>query len=81
MPKGVKTLEEELAKYNYKLKHHTKLVAMKELPSTMTRARLEALIKKTEKALETAKAKTKAGGTRYTRGIRRTRGTRRRRHD
>lgn len=74
MPKGVKTLEEELAKYKYQLQFHTKLVAMKDLPSTMTRARLEALIEKTEKALENAKKKGK-GGRRQTR-----RGTTRRRH-
>lgn len=73
MPKGVKTLEKELADYKYKLEHHTHLTRTKELPSTMTRARLEALIEKTEKALENAKKG--KGGRRQTR-----RGTTRRRH-
>ena len=68
MPKGVKTLEKELADYKYKLEHHTHLTRTKELPSTMTRARLEALIEKTEKALE--KAKKKGGGTRRNRPFR-----------
>jgi len=68
MPKGVKTLEKELAGYKYKLEHHAHLTLTKELPSTMTRARLEALIEKTEKALE--KAKSKKGGTRRNRPFR-----------
>jgi GTPase involved in cell partitioning and DNA repair len=74
MPKGVKTLENELADYKYKLEHHTKLVAMKDLSSSMTRERLGALIANTEKALENAKKNGK-GGRRTMR-----RATTRRRH-
>ena len=69
MPKGVKTLEKELADYKYKLEHHTKLVAMKDLSLSMTRERLGALIARTEKALEKAQKKGK-GGTRRNRPFR-----------
>ena len=69
MPKGVELLEKELADYTYKLKHHTHLRLTHTLPSTMTEARLRALIEKTEKALEKAKKKGK-GGTRRNRPFR-----------
>ena len=80
MPKGVKRLEHEIADWQHYKKMGSWLDG-KQPYKKFTHSDADKHIAKLEAQLETAKAKTKAGGTRYTRGIRRTRGTRRRRHD
>ena len=73
MPKGVKTLEEELHEAEEILEHHDYHSRVGKMRKVPTKAELEARIAKLKKALE--KAKAKQGGTRRRR---RTRSTRRR---
>ena len=74
MPKGVKTLEEELHDAEEILKHHDYHSRVGKMRKVPTKAELEARIAKLKKALE--KAEAKRGGTRRRRH--RTRSTRRR---